>query len=342
MKTNHYQTKPFNGDYPKSSTSSSKLRSAKLSAFVIAGKMKHLLLVIAIAVLVGCGNEKTIKSVNDVYDRFGLWTAVAAGDRDAVKRMVKTATKQEIQRALYQALVDDFVDDKHDMLDLLLVDGVVPSSRDLHHVIGDEDLETMQKLLKHGADPTAESGGYTALLSAIADGNESIISSLIDHGAGLKNQGSPAWTPLNYASFWGNTGVVKVLIKKGADVNLPDVDGVTALDIAIGNDRQELTKLLEENGAKSGAEKSLFAAALVGNLDAVQKHIANGVDVNLISKDGDSILSLAQISGDSPDSPIVASKKKIVSLLREHGAKGSIELIQEGESLDELRNKQQE
>ena len=200
----------------------------------------------------------------------------------------------------------------------------------------------MQKLLKHGADPNAESGGYTALLDAIADGNESIISSLIDHGAGLKNQGSPAWTPLNYASFWGNTGVVKVLIKKGADVNLPDVDGVTALDIAIGNDRQELTKLLEENGAKSGAEKSLFAAALVGNLDAVQKHIANGVDVNLISKDGDSILSLAQISGDSPDSPIVASKKKIVSLLREHGAKGSIELIQEGESLDELRNKQQE
>ena len=342
MKTNHYQTKPFNGDYPKSSTSSSKLRSAKLSAFVIAGKMKHLLLVIAIAVLVGCGNEKTIKSVNDVYDRFGLWTAVAAGDRDAVKRMVKTATKQEIQRALYQALVDDFVDDKHDMLDLLLVDGVVPSSRDLHHVIGDEDLETMQKLLKHGADPNAESGGYTALLSAIFDGSESIISSLIDHGAGLKNQGSPAWTPLNYASFRGNTGVVKILIKKGADVNLPDVDGVTALDIAIGNDRQELTKLLEENGAKSGAEKSLFAAALVGNLDAVQKHIANGVDVNLISKDGDSILSLAQISGDSPDSPIVASKKKIVSLLREHGAKGSIELIQEGKSLDELRSKQQE
>ena len=338
MKTNHYQTKPFNGDYPKSSTSSSKLRSAKLSAFVIAGKMKHLLLVIAIAVLVGCGNEKTIKSVNDVYDRFGLWTAVAAGDRDAVKRMVKTATKQEIQRALDQALVGD----QHDMLDLLLIDGVVPSTQNLHHAIGEGDLETMQKLLKHGADPNAESGGYTALLDAIADGNESIISSLIDHGAGLKNQGSPAWTPLNYASFWGNTGVVKVLIKKGADVNLPDVDGVTALDIAIGNDRQELTKLLKENGAKSGAEKSLFAAALVGNLDAVQKHIANGVDVNLISKDGDSILSLAQISGDSPDSPIVASKKKIVSLLREHGAKGSIELIQEGKSLDELRSKQQE
>ena len=338
MKTNHYQTKPFNGDYPKSSSSSSKLRSAKLSAFVIAGKTKHLFLVIAIAVLVGCGNENTIKPVNDVYDHLGLWAAVAAGNRDAVKRKVKTATKQEIQRALDQALVGD----QHDMLDLLLIDGVVPSTQNLHHAIGEGDLETMQKLLKHGADPNAESGGYTALLDAIADGNESIISSLIDHGAGLKNQGSPAWTPLNYASFWGNTGVVKVLIKKGADVNLPDVDGVTPLDIAIGNDRQDLTKLLEENGAKSGAEKSLFAAALVGNLDAVQKHIANGVDVNLISKDGDSILSLAQISGDSPDSPIVASKKKIVSLLREHGAKGSIELIQEGESLDELRNKQQE
>ena len=200
----------------------------------------------------------------------------------------------------------------------------------------------MQKLLKHGADPNAESGGYTALLDAIADGNESIISSLIDHGAGLKNQGSPAWTPLNYASFWGNIGVVKSLIKKGADINLPDVDGVTALDIAIGNDRQELAKLLKENGAKSGAENSLYAAALAGNLAAVQKHIANGADVNLISKDGDSILSLAQISGDSPNSPIVASNKKIVSLLREHGAKGSFEIIQEGESLDELRSKQQE
>ena len=342
MKTNYYQTKPFNGDYPKSSTSSSKLRSAKLSAFVIAGKMKHLLLVIAIAVLVGCGNEKTIKSVNDAYDRFGLWAAVVVGDRDAVKRMVKTATKQEIQRALDEALADD----QHDMLDLLLVDGVVPSTQNLNHAIREGDLETMEKLLKHGADPNAERGGYTAILNAIADGNESIVSSLIDHGASLQNQGSPAWTPLNYASFydslWGRIDIVKILIKKGADVNLPDVDGVTALDIAIGNDRQELTKLLKENGAKSGAEKSLFAAARVGNLDAVQKHIANGVDVNLISKDGDSILSLAQISGDSPDSPIVASKKKIVSLLREHGAKGSIELIQEGESLDELRNKQQE
>ena len=234
------------------------------------------------------------------------------------------------------------MDDQHDMLDLLLIYGVVPSTQNLNHVIGEGDLETMQKLLKHGADPNAESGGYTALLDAIADGNESIISSLIDYGAGLKNQGSPAWTPLNYASFWGNIGVVKSLIKKGADINLPDVDGVTALDIAIGNDRQELAKLLKENGAKSGAENSLYAAALAGNLAAVQKHIANGADVNLISKDGDSILSLAQISGDSPNSPIVASNKKIVSLLREHGAKGSFEIIQEGESLDELRSKQQE
>ena len=320
MKTNQNQS--------KSSCSTEKTGSRKLH---------HLLLTFTVTlVFVGCGKEKS--SYETALDHFGLWASVAAGDRDAVKRKVKTATKQEIQRALDQALVDD----QHDMLDLLLIDGVVPSTQNLNHVIREGDLETMQKLLKHGADPNAESGGYTALLDAIADGNESIISSLIDHGAGLKNQGSPAWTPLNYASFWGNTGVVKSLIKKGADINLPDVDGVTALDIAIGNDRQELAKLLKENGAKSGADNSLYAAALAGNLAAVQKHIANGADVNLISKDGDSILSLAQISGDSPNSPIVASKKKIVSLLREHGAKGSFEIIQEGESLDELRSKQQE
>ena len=42
----------------------------------------------------------------------------------------------------------------------------------------------------------------------------------------------------------GKIAIVKNLIKMGADVNLPDVDGVTALDIAIGNDRQELAKLL--------------------------------------------------------------------------------------------------
>ena len=342
MKTNHYQTKPFNGNNPKSSISPSKLRSAKSSAIVIIGKTKHLLLIIAIVVLVGCGNGNTIKSLNDVYDQYGLWAAVVAGDRDAVKRMVKTATKDEIQRALDQALVDD----QHDMLDLLLVDGVVPSTQNLNHAIREEDLETMEKLLKHGADPNAESVGYTAILNAIADGNESIVSSLIDHGASLQNQGSPAWTPLNYASFYdsllGRIDIVKILIKKGADVNLPDVDGVTALDIAIGYDRQELAKLLMENGAKSGADNSLYAAALAGNLAAVQKHIANGVDVNLISKDGDSILSLARISGDNPDSPINASKEKIVSLLREHGAKGSFEIISEGKSLDELRSQQQE
>ena len=95
------------------------------------------------------------------------------------------------------------VDDQHDMLDLLFVYGAVPSTQSFHYVIAEEDTETIQILLQDGTDPNAVLSTYTALLRAIDDCNEPVISSLLDHSASVLNKGSPEWTPLNYVRHKG-------------------------------------------------------------------------------------------------------------------------------------------
>jgi ankyrin repeat protein len=137
-------------------------------------------------------------------------------------------------------------------LDPMLSPGTTPLIRAAKAM----DVESMTALLAHGADISlANSRNMTATLAAsgmgstdadtrgyftTSDVQERAIAALdlmFKHGGpGLINgtAGQFAQAPLHGAAFWGWNRVVEYLLQKGAEINLADSRGYTAVDYAMG------------------------------------------------------------------------------------------------------------
>ena len=88
---------------------------------------------------------------------------------------------------------------------------------------------------------------------------------------------------IHKAAAAGKIEVVKQHLAAGTDVNVRDEDGWTPLDWS-GVHEPEITKLLLRYGGKKAdwfnAGNSIHVAAQAGHIEAVKKHLADGVDVN--------------------------------------------------------------
>jgi ankyrin repeat protein len=135
-------------------------------------------------------------------------------------------------------------------LDPMLSPGTTPLIRAAKAM----DVESMTALLEHGADVSlTNSRGMTATLAAsgmgstdadtrgyftTSDVQERAIAALdlmFRHGGPVTGAaGQFAQVPLHGAAFWGWNRVVEYLLQKGADINLADSRGYTAVDYAMG------------------------------------------------------------------------------------------------------------
>ena len=102
--------------------------------------------------------------------------------------------------------------------------------------------DAVRVLLEHGADPdAAEDSGMTALMmAATSDSRLEAARALLDGGAGVNRRDSCAAgrmtsgrTALMWAASMGCARTVVLLVERGADVNLVDGEGLTALDMAL-------------------------------------------------------------------------------------------------------------
>src|SRR5215471_2263192 len=135
-------------------------------------------------------------------------------------------------------------------LDPMLSPGTTPLIRAAKAM----DVDSMKALLEHGADMTlTNSRGMTATLAAsgmgstdadtrgyftTSDVQDRAIAALdlMFHNGGPVNgkAGQFAQVPLHGAAFWGWNCVVEYLLEKGAEINLADSRGYTAVDYAMG------------------------------------------------------------------------------------------------------------
>lgn len=147
-----------------------------------------------------------------------------------------------------------------------------------------QDADAIKLLLEHGAIvdlPTSQ--GMTPTVAASGMGSvdadtrgsyyatdiqERAIASLdllLSHGGEVNGRGGRfEQSPLDGAAFWGWNKVVEYLLSKGADINLADARGYTAVDYAMGraggNSRggqridihQDTADLLVAKGGKAG------------------------------------------------------------------------------------------
>ena len=132
------------------------------------------------------------------------------------------------------------------------------------------NVEAAKLLLDRGAkvDAREKFGGQTPLMWAAARRHPAMMQLLIAKGADVnaasidrdyqrhvtaegrpKSLDSGGLTPLLYAARENCMACVDVLLKAGADIDLPDPDGVTPLHVAIMNANWDLAKQLIVAGA---------------------------------------------------------------------------------------------
>ncbi|CAF1395061.1 unnamed protein product, partial [Didymodactylos carnosus] len=89
-------------------------------------------------------------------------------------------------------------------------------------------------LLEHGAqvEPTTSSVTTTPLMYASRFGHSHLIQLLIDSGADLNRRDEKGWCPLLMATQHGHLDIVKHLVQNGAETKIKTNQGLTAQDIA--------------------------------------------------------------------------------------------------------------
>lgn len=119
--------------------------------------------------------------------------------------------------------------------------------------------ETTQFLIDEGADVNVIARHplqVTPLHAALFGRQIKTARLLIDHGAdlNLKRGGSgwprAGWTALHYAAGFGYIELIELMIARGADLNVLDDEGRTALKVAIEEKQDEAAALLRERGAR--------------------------------------------------------------------------------------------
>jgi hypothetical protein len=89
-----------------------------------------------------------------------------------------------------------------------------------------------------------------AIVATTWDGLGDLVEDLIDSGADVNIQDGTGQTALIAASDQGYFGTVELLLNRGANPNIKDKDGDSALDIARFKDHKEIVKLLVAHGAE--------------------------------------------------------------------------------------------
>ena len=152
------------------------------------------------------------------------------------------------------------------------------------------NVETIKALVAHGADvnATEQWQGQTALVYAAVEDHADAVKVLVELGANVNVRSKKlefpdfvfktagmiyavqpvgSWTPLMYAARDGAIDAVRALAVGGADLNLVDPDGTTALTLAIINGHFDTAVALLEKGADPNVPDKNGMTALYAAVD---------------------------------------------------------------------------
>jgi ankyrin repeat protein len=219
----------------------------------------------------------------------------AARERD------REAARPALEKSASDQLIRVFRNGKHDSFLQLLADGADPNE------VNDEGttllamlcaswsgVELVEPALEAGADPNRPSK-FIPLQMAAANGAESVVRALLDHGADVHASSEDGWTALISAAGSGNIDVVQMLLDAGADPNAEDSEGRTAYRQALDRNNLDIADLLRPlthdiegaerpwraNKEGKSLERRLLAAAEAGDMEYVRKFLAEGVSADI-------------------------------------------------------------
>ncbi len=164
------------------------------------------------------------------------------------------------------------------------------------------------------------------------DTMRALITNEVGKSIDINEQDSSGSTVLQWSVRRWYFDLTTLVLQKGADPNIKDIEGNSTLHIAshLGDSSARMISLLLQYGAEVNTRNMrdyipLHLAAESGYATGVQLLISKGADVNAITRYGSSVLSYAikrlQRETQNGNSYLIGNCTEIVRLLRQSGAK---------------------
>jgi hypothetical protein len=189
----------------------------------------------------------------------GLHAAAAKGDVAEIERLIAAGEKPDLQDANSRTpLIVAAFRKQYEAMRALIRLGANPNARDAEHydvltiAAVQNDLAMLKLALEGGASAKNITAPYdgTALMAAAHLGHIEAVRALIAAQAPLDHVNSMGWTALIEAVLLGNGDkahgdTVEALVKAGANVDIKDRRGMTAIDYARQRGYSDMVRVME-------------------------------------------------------------------------------------------------
>ncbi|MFK7972503.1 MAG: ankyrin repeat domain-containing protein [Bacteroidia bacterium] len=203
--------------------------------------------------LIEAGADVNFQDANGDH---ALNRACVKGSYEIVKILLKAGSRTDLKSDQADHSITIVQHGWHDhLLDLFVAErkGLHVSTKEEDRLLLSLDrgeLDYFKSAIKKELVETTDEAGTTLLGIAAAKNYEGIVSILLDLGADIDAINPGGQTPLARAAYYGNTAIVKQLLKAGANVNLSNARyHVTPLMAAAMGGQVETGSLLLHAGA---------------------------------------------------------------------------------------------
>jgi len=171
----------------------------------------------------------------------------------------------------------------------------------LHFAVSLGNLDIVKRLLDSGLvnKDSRDKDGNTPLIWAVtSDGSEEMLEALVDHGADINVQNYIGETALYIASARGLADKVEYLLENGARTQITNLDGATALHAACAGGHEYAVEVLIRFGAFLNAgddedDTPLHWAIRESQKEIIRMLVEAGCELNCVNSDGETPLALA-------------------------------------------------
>ncbi len=184
----------------------------------------------------------------------------------------------------------------------------------------DKDIENWISKFEHEVN-VLDTNGNSPLMRAVRVGNPAMIRLLMDNGADLDIRNDDGYSAVTFALMDQRFGIADILLEKAKDVNAKDLEYTTIIDAA-GSDYKNIVKRFLDNKFDINerginGETAVMRSVAKNRLKMTQFLINNGADIRLTDSYGTTALMIASREGyyDIANLLIQYSNSRILRLI---------------------------